>query len=325
MMIRLQPSLALLALLANVVLPVAHAQDASSSAVTDKNDPRQVLAYQGEAVLTQQAIDAAFSRIPEQNRLMFIRDGAKVDQLLRSLLQAQIVAADARSAGFANDPLVRERMRQAAEKELAEAWVVEIARRAPPADYEALAYEDYLANPEEYSTGVLLDVSLILIGTDERTAAEAEALAVRLKAELAEDPSRFDAMVREYSDDPAKLSNGGKYQRIAQGQMVKPFEKAAYALETPGQISNPVETEYGYHLIRLDARYEPAVPRYEKIKDEVIARAKQKYVESYRSRYLQKLLMEPIVFPEGSVEIMARRHFGENLEKAPVFTEDPDD
>ena len=49
---------------------------------------------------------------------------------------------------------------------------------------------------------------------------------------------------------------------------------------------------------------------------------KAKHIASYRMSFMQKLLQDPIVFPEGSVEIMARRYFGENLEKAPVFNEE---
>jgi peptidyl-prolyl cis-trans isomerase C len=291
------------------------------AATPDTHDPQQVLAHQGSAVLTQQGIDAAFSRIPEEHRLAFIRDGAKVDQLVQSLLQAKIVAADARENGFADDPQVRERLQQALDKELAEAWLQEVARRAPEADYEALAREDYLANPEAYSTPLTLDVSHILIGTESRTPEEAEGLAARLKSELDGDPARFDALVLEYSDDPAKSKNQGRYSRMKKGEMVKTFEDAAFAMTSPGQISGPVKTEYGFHLIRLDARKEPVTRPWEKVKDEAVQAARTRHIGSYRTRYVQKLLAEPIVIPEGAVGVMARRHFGDTLEKAPVFTE----
>ena len=319
-MTSLKWSHAFLALLPFVLMPASAGADPLGTA--DRNDPAQVLAYQGDAVLTQQAIDAAFSRIPEEHRLMFIRDGEKVDQLVRSLLHAKRVAEDARAAGFAEDPQVQERLAQAIEKELAEAWVQELAHRAPEADFDARAYENYLASPESYSTGVELDVSHILVGTQDRTAAEARSLAMELRSRLEEQPERFGELVREYSDDPAKLTNGGKYKRMGKGQMVKSFEQAAYALTTPGQISDPVETEYGYHLIRLDARHEAEVPQYDEIRDEAVWRVKRKHVEGFRTRYLQKLMLDPVVFPKGSVEVMARRHFGDNLEKAPIFTED---
>lgn len=307
--------------LAIVLAPGITLGQAQPAGTPDTHDPQQVLAYQGSAVLTQQGIDAAFSRIPEEHRLAFIRDGAKVDQLVQSLLHAKIVAADARENGFADDPQVRERLQQALDKELAQAWQEEVTRRAPEADYEALAREDYLANPESYSTPLTVDVSHILIGTESRTPAEAESLAARLRSELDDDPARFEALVLQYSDDPAKSKNQGRYARMKKGEMVKSFEDAAFAMTSPGQISGPVKTEYGFHLIRLDGRNEPVARPWDKVKDDAVEAARKKHIGNYRTRYVQKLLAEPIVIPEGAVEVMARRHFGENLEHAPVFTE----
>lgn len=288
----------------------------------DTSDPQQVLAYQGDAVLTQAAIDGAFSRIPEKDRLQFVRDGAQVDKLVKSLLQAEVLALDADKHDFGSDPVVFERVRLAARKELATAWLQEQDKRVPAADYAAMAYEDYLAHPEKYTTEVKLDVTHLLLSTKERTADDALALATQLRARLSEDPSLFAALVMEYSDDPSKKSNAGKFLKIKHGQMVKPFELAAYALTSPGEISAPVETEFGYHLIRLDRRYESEVIPFEEIKEKAVAQMQVKHIDSYRGSFMQKLLQEPIVFPPGSIEIMARRYFGEDLEKAPVFTEE---
>jgi len=302
--------------------PAADVNKAKSAAI-DKTDPNVVLAYRGDAVLTQAAIDGAFSRLPEKDRLMFIRDGNKVDRLVKSLLEVETVALDAEKSGFANDPVVQQRVRLAAREELAKAWLEEQVKLAPPADYRAMAYEDYLAHPEHYATEATVDVSHILIGTKHRTLDEALALAKDLKARLTADPSQFDALVVKYSDDPSKKTNAGKFLNVKHGQMVKPFEAAAFALTTPGQISDPVETEFGYHLIRLDRRHKSELPPFDEIRAQAEAQMKEKRAKSYREAFLQKLLMqEPIVFPKGSVEVMARRYFGENLEKAPKFNED---
>jgi parvulin-like peptidyl-prolyl isomerase len=282
-------------------------------------DPAQIIAYQGDVFLTQETLDAAFDRIPEKNRLRFIRDGGRVDQLIRSLLQRLVIAADATKAGFEQNPLVAQRMALAAQKELAEAWIQKVVGDAPAANYETLAYENYLANPEAYRSPVKLDISHILLSTDERSLQEAELLAGTLRAQLAEDPATFDALVMEYSDDPAKSANAGRYPEMVSGQMVESFELAAFALEQDGEISQPVKTDYGYHIIRLNRRYGNVVPEYNEVKTDAITRVKASYLEIYRQNFLRNLLSDPIVFPEGSVEIMAKRYFGEDLELAPNY------
>jgi parvulin-like peptidyl-prolyl isomerase len=288
----------------------------------DKDDPSVVLAYQGTAVITQQEIDAAFSRIPEKDRLLFIRDGARVDQLVKGLLEIEMLANDARANGLMDDPIVASLVAMAAEKELAQAWSQRIPELAPEADFETLAYEDYLANPRDYDKTATIDITQILLATKERTLEEAEELAFQLKAQLDEQPDLFQKFVAQYSDDESKITTFGRLEGVTKGQMVKPFETAAFALTNEGEISEPVVTRYGVHLIRLDAINGAGVPPFEEVKAFAIEKQKREYQQAYLRRYLSKLFTTPVVFPEGSIEIMAKRHFGENLEKAPVYTEE---
>lgn len=286
-------------------------------------DPAVVLAYKGGVTVTQLEIDAVFNKLPQGERLLFIRDGAKVDQLINSLLQRKLVSREAVAAGYDRDPLIAARLELEKQKELAEAWIQKVMADAPPADFEALAYEQYLANPDAYRSEEVLDVSHILLGTENRSEVEARELAASLREQLESDPTRFDAFVMEYSDDPVKENNGGRYPEMERGMMVKSFEKAAFALDQPGQISQPVKTEYGYHIIRLNARSGNELQEYSAVKEQAVARAERSYLDSYRQNYLIKILSDPVVIPDGAVEIMAKRHFGENLELAPDFSRKP--
>ncbi|MCG2779739.1 MAG: peptidylprolyl isomerase [Weeksellaceae bacterium] len=60
----------------------------------------------------------------------------------------------------------------------------------------------------------------------------------------------FESQARIYSEDPGSAANGGLYNNISKGKMVKPFEAAALNLQE-GELSDPVESEFGYHLIQL--------------------------------------------------------------------------
>lgn len=71
----------------------------------------------------------------------------------------------------------------------------------------------------------------------------------RIKKDIQNGES-FENMARIYSEDPGSASNGDLYTKIAKGKMVKSFEAAALNLQE-GEISEPVESEYGYHLIQL--------------------------------------------------------------------------
>lgn len=72
----------------------------------------------------------------------------------------------------------------------------------------------------------------------------------KIKQDIQTGTSTFESAARIYSEDPGSASNGGLYTNIGKGKMVKPFEAAALNLQE-GEISDPVESEFGYHLIQL--------------------------------------------------------------------------
>ena len=198
------------------------------------HDPQTVFAYQGKSILTQQAIDAAFSRIPETYRLAFIRDREKINMLTGTLMLNKILAAEAYKSKLDQDPLIQGRLQLAKEQELAIAWKDYMLEFAPEADYEALAYESYLADKDTFRTEVILDISHILLKAEKRSVEEAAKLAEQLKVQLDVEPRIFDALIMEYSQDPGKLANGGRYRDMKRGQMAPSFERAAFSMTTPG-------------------------------------------------------------------------------------------
>jgi peptidyl-prolyl cis-trans isomerase C len=116
----------------------------------------------------------------------------------------------------------------------------------------------YAKNPEAFKQGERVRASHILIGvpaaSDAATRAARRARAEGLVRE-ARAGKDFAALAREHSDD-GSASAGGDLGAFERGQMVPPFEQAAFAL-SPGEISEVVETEFGYHVIKVAAR-EPA-------------------------------------------------------------------
>jgi parvulin-like peptidyl-prolyl isomerase len=285
-------------------------------------DPNEVLAYQGDTVITQQEIDAAFNKVPEENRLEFIRDGEKVNFLLGTLLLNKKLALEGRKAGLDEDPLVSLRQQQAADQELGLAWKEYMLNDAPEADYESLAYEDYLSNLDKYKTAEQRDISHILIRSSERGEDQALALANQIYSQLQENPEQFEALVAQYSEDDGSVDNKGRFPSVRRGDMVPQFERVAFRLKSDGDISKPVQTRYGYHIIRLNSRLAPKQLPFEDVRDQLAGKAKRDHQIRYRDQYISNLVKDPIESPEGALEIMVKRHFGENLERARDYRND---
>src|SRR5205823_9773265 len=115
----------------------------------------------------------------------------------------------------------------------------------PPADVER-AYND---NLEQYSTPEQVRASHILLKTEGKDDA-----AVKAKAEdilkQAKSGADFGELAKKYSEDDSNAKNGGDLDFFGKGRMVPEFDRVAFAME-PGQISDLVKTEYGYHIIKL--------------------------------------------------------------------------
>lgn len=106
-----------------------------------------------------------------------------------------------------------------------------------------------LAQPEQRSASHVL----LAIPKGANTAAKAQlrANAVQLTAELQKSPARFAEIARKESQDPGSAAQGGSLGSFGRGAMVKPFDDAVFSMKK-GEIRGPVESEFGFHIIRLD-------------------------------------------------------------------------
>jgi peptidylprolyl isomerase/peptidyl-prolyl cis-trans isomerase D len=80
----------------------------------------------------------------------------------------------------------------------------------------------------------------------------------QIKKRIASGQAGFAAMAREYSEDPGSAAQGGSLGWFSRGQMQPAFEEAAFSA-TPGQLVGPVQTSYGYHLIKVEAHADQQV------------------------------------------------------------------
>jgi peptidyl-prolyl cis-trans isomerase D len=120
-------------------------------------------------------------------------------------------------------------------------------------DAEVKAYYD--ANQKEFGDRPGRAVVSLITLPRPITAADSAATRQRvlqLREEIA-GGAKFEDVARRESADSASLEQGGLYPGVTRGRFVKPFEDAAFVLQ-PGQMSEPVLTQFGYHLIRLEAK-----------------------------------------------------------------------
>lgn len=116
------------------------------------------------------------------------------------------------------------------------------------ADYYA-AHQNEFGEPEQRrASHILIAVDA---GADAATKAKARARANELLQTLRKSPERFGELARTQSQDPGSAAQDGSLGSFGRGMMVKPFEDAVFSMK-PNEIRGPVESDFGYHIIRLD-------------------------------------------------------------------------
>ena len=240
-----------------------------------------------------------------------MRDSNRLQTVINDLLLNSQLVAEAHEAGFDKQPHVQARMQLAAETELASAWLQNYKETRPAADYEQMAREYYQVNQKKIMSSPKVDVSHILISTKEHSPDEALKLATTLGEQLEVNPSGFDKMITEYSEDPSKASNQGKFLAVKPGVMVKPFEDSAFSLNED-EISDPVRTEFGYHIIRLDANIAPQQMSYEDVEERLIAQQKKQHIDRIILNYMDGFASHDVVISQEALELLVDRLFGKD-------------
>jgi peptidyl-prolyl cis-trans isomerase C len=185
------------------------------------------------------------------------RDGYLMDYLIDS----KLVAKKAEAEKLADTPEFKKRLEFMREKALMETELSRIAKTAATEDAIKKTYEEAKAKqkPEDE-----VRAKHILVEKED----EAKNVVKRLKA--GED---FAKVAKEVSKDPG--SEGGDLGWFSKERMVPEFSDAAFKL-APGQLSDPVKSQFGWHVIKVEEKRQKPFPTLEQVKDQVLRYVVQK-------------------------------------------------
>lgn len=270
------------------------------------SDPDQVLMSRDGVTVTRGDVERYIdTRVPEQHRSTALARPGAIREMLVQLYIIRTLAQEAQSLdGLDREAiqwqtdLQRDRIRMDA---LMQTRIAEAAARS---DWEKLAREHYTANREKFETEEQVRAAHVLIRTEERSDDEALALAEEI-AQRARNGEDFAALAEEHSEDPSAGGNRGDLGFFGKGQMVPEFEEAAFALQNEGDIAGPVKTQFGYHVIRLQARREAGVRPFDQVRDGIIRDLRNRQANEVRQEVIERVRSaEDIVADHEAIETL---------------------
>jgi peptidyl-prolyl cis-trans isomerase C len=257
------------------------------------------LASVGDAKVTVTDYEASILRIPERDRFAWAMNQERIVKEIESLLRTRTIASDARRRGLDSDPAFKARVTLYAERLLAEAVSANIDLESAKefdtkrAVYLERAREQYLINKQRYLNPATVSASHILVDLKQRTPEEALAKVQALRARILAGES-FESLAEANSDDLSAKQNKGALGYFGRGKMDPAFEAAAFALQKQGELSEPVKSKFGYHLIRLDDIKPSRQRTFEDASAEIMEKLKAQFLETRRAEVTQ-----PIYNPAG--------------------------
>ena len=140
----------------------------------------------------------------------------------------------------------------------------------------------YAENASRYTAAEERRASHILIKADKDMAVadrqKAKAKADALLEQVRKSPGQFTELARKNSDDPGSAERGGDLDYFGRGAMVKPFDDAVFAMK-PGEISNVVESEFGYHIIQLTGQRGGEKKSFDAVRAEIESEVKKQLAQ----------------------------------------------
>ncbi|UKL13953.1 peptidylprolyl isomerase [Dissulfurimicrobium hydrothermale] len=249
-------------------------------------DKNAILAEVGPYKLDAKTFEEQIKSLPPQLQMMVAQNPQAKEQLVERWTQITLLAMKARDMKLDQDPEVKSRIEDLKNSLLAQEIIrKEIDKDIPVSDQEAKEF--YEKNKAEFSQPEMIKARHILIrpqGNSEKAWKEAEAKAKDIKKKL-EKGADFAQLAKQYSEDPGTKDKGGELGLFPKGRMVPEFEKAAFALKV-GEISAPVKTQFGYHIIKVEEK-KPAETK--PLKD-VMSQVKQMVKMEKQQNELEKLI-----------------------------------
>ncbi len=241
----------------------------------------KVLATVGGLPITEADLAAMLQALGPRGEQYASPEGRRA--LLEELVAQKLYLLDAQKNLLEAEAAFQAQLKRAKESLLTEYAIRRAIERADVKEEEVRAFYD--ENLDKFSQGEQVNASHILVESEEEAA--------KIAADIARGELTFEEAAKKYSSCPSKDA-GGNLGEFGRGQMVPEFEEAAFSLEV-GVVSAPVKTQFGYHLVRVNAREEAKPISYSEARESIYRKLlSDKQQAAYRSRVNQLKLLFPV-------------------------------
>jgi peptidyl-prolyl cis-trans isomerase C len=216
-------------------------------------------------------------------------DDQKREQIIGFLINVKVLAKAAEKAKLGEGTEFETRLRFLRDKALMQAYLEKLGKEGVTEDAVKKVYEDTV---KEIKPEQEVHARHILV--------ESEDDAKKAAARIAKGED-FAAVAKEMSKDPGSGAEGGDLGFFTKEQMVPEFAEAAFKLE-PGKVSEPVKSQYGWHIIKVEEKRDRAVPKLEEVRGQIEDYVHKKAQEDAVKKLVENAKVERVGGPKKTEE-----------------------
>ncbi|MCF6202245.1 MAG: peptidylprolyl isomerase [Methylococcaceae bacterium] len=248
-------------------------------------------------------------KAPAKNLKVFLKNKPGVKKQLKNLYLIKVMAKQAKDEGLLKDEKDKLKLQEIIDKFYYSLKLKQIAENNLP-DFDPLARVYYNAHKKDYKVEERVDVSHIILSVKDKKEAEVLESIKKIRSEI-NNKSNFNALADKYSEDPSVKDNHGELGKFARTQLVSEFAEEAFKLKK-GEVSQPVKTKFGYHLIKLNKRYPAGIKSFEEVKPSIIVNIKKDYLLNRRDEYFEKVTKDnKMEFNEKEIDLFLEKKLKE--------------
>ena len=216
---------------------------------------------------------------------------AHVDKAVKDYVLYKSLAKEAEKTEILENAEIKKLLDLTKQRTISTVYLKKYIENIELPNFEAAAREEYLLNKQSFKQPETVHAQHILIefNDDEQ---RAKTLAGSVREKLLAGKHSFEELAEEYSADASVKNNKGDLGYFPRGKMVPEFETEAFSLKV-GQVSEPIKTQFGYHIIKLLDKKPEKPLAFEDVKADLISRLEASYKREAYSNKMYNTLMTP--------------------------------
>lgn len=254
-----------------VTTPATQPAEPTAAATVNPNEP--VVTFDGQQI-TAGEFDAFINILPPQTQ--FMARGPAKRQLAQELVKLKLLASQARARNLDQTPQFKQQMELMRDNILVGVLLQQLQEQLVTEEQARQYYEQHQNEYERFIARHIL-VSTRGEGENALSDEQAKAKAEELRKRIGEGNEDFAAVAKAESADPGSKDEGGELPAFSRGMMVPEFQQAVETLKE-GEISQPVKTPFGYHIIKLEKK---EIRPFDQVKDEITDDLRREAFDQY--------------------------------------------